>query len=131
MNELKNKILSVVCEVCDVDEQSIIGKSKVSPLPLFRGFYWYAIRRTLGVSNAAIAKLVSDDECHYSSAGIGLGINRAINALSKEKYWQDCWEKVSEKLSIPKQNKPDGNISITMLVPKGMKNRFKIEVKEK
>lgn len=131
MKESIKHIMDVVCEICDIDPQMLNSKSKVTPLPLFRGFYWYTIRRAIGVSNATIAKLVSCDEYQYTSAGIGLGISRAINALTKEKYWQDCWERVAETLDLPRGKKHNSNITLVMYVPHGMKNKFKVEIKEK
>lgn len=130
-NNIDN-IINIVCDVCDVKREEVMCNSRQIPLPLFRGFIWYAIRKVTGYSNAYIAKITADENCHYTGGAVGIAINRIMDAMQRDRYWKTCWKEVADRLDLPSNIKNGDNaITIIAVVPKGQKDNVKIEIKER
>lgn len=131
MKESIDKILSYVCEECDMTREEVLSHRRIMPIPLVRGFFWYLIRRTTGFSNQHIATITSHNEYTFTSAGVGSSITRIIDAISHDRLWNARWKKAIVDLNLAKAIEKDEEVLVSMIVPKGMKDKVKIEIKEK
>lgn len=127
-----NFIIDVVCEICNVDRTQLLSNSRKHSLPVFRGFLWYVIRRVTRCSNSHIAKVTATSEREYTGAAVGVAINKAMELIYREKYWRKCWDDVATKLQLSNSNIDEqDDIDITIVVPKGRKNKVNVKIKEK
>ena len=131
MKESVEYILNYVCEVCDMTSAEVLSHRRIMPIPLVRGFFWYLVRRATGYSNQHIANITSTGEYTFTSAGVGSSITRIINAISHDRLWNARWKQAIIDLNLAKAIEKDEEVVVSMLVPKGMRNKIKIEIKEK
>lgn len=132
MNEGIERILSAVCDVCDTSRDALLSADRTAPKPMLRAFFWYAIRRGMGYSNKNIANELSMQNGYiYTPAGIGIGITRAIDAISRDKLWKNRWQRLISELDLRMVDDGDNNITVTMFVPRGMSDRVKFDIKER
>ena len=121
----------LVAELCDVEQQEISSKSKTLPLPICRGFCWYAIRVTFDATYSELANMTDLLGCHYTSAGIGASVGQAITQSIRSPHWSRVWDKVKAILpSDAVKNTTDKTIVIQIIIPKGSKDNIKFEIKE-
>lgn len=131
MKESIERILTYVCETCDMTREEILSHRRITPIPLVRGFFWYLIRRTTGFSNLHIAKVTSNGKYTFTSAGVGSSISRIIDAISHDKLWALRWKKAVQDLDLGKSVEKDEEFVLSMTVPRGMRNKVKIDIKER
>lgn len=132
MLTLYNEIGYYIAELCDVKRDDIFSKSKVSPLPICRGFCWYAIRVAFDATYGEISKMTKLAGCQFTSAGISFSVNEAISLTGRSNDWARVWDKI--KATLPKKAIKGGNeesIVIQIIIPKGSKENIKFEIKEK
>jgi len=129
MVALFKEVSAFVAKMCDVNQDDILSKSKVLPLPICRGICWYAIRVAFDVTYVEIANLMKTMGCEYTSAGISFSVGQAINLSIRSPHWSKVWNKV--KSILPNDvEKNDKNIVIQIIIPKGSKDNIKFEIKE-
>ena len=127
-----NAVSTLVAELCDVNQEDIASKSKTLPLPICRGFCWYAIRVMFDATYGEISKLTETIGSHYTSAGISFSVGQAIKQSIRSPHWSRVWNKVKEILpSDVIKNEKDKTILIQIIIPKGSKENIKFEIKEK
>ena len=131
MKESIEHILNYVCEVCDMTSAEVLSHRRIMPIPLVRGFFWYLIRRTTGYSNQHIAAITSTEDYMFTSAGVGSSITRIINAISHDRLWNARWKQAIIDLDLAKAIERDDELVISMIVPRGMKDKVKIDIKER
>lgn len=126
---LYQSVWNLVAELCDVDKDEILTKSKVMPLPICRGMCWYAVRVAFDATYVELAKLMDVMGCKYTSAGISFSVGQTINLSIRSPHWSRVWDKV--KSILPNDVvKSDKNIVIQIIIPKGSKDNIKFEIKE-
>lgn len=125
-----DKIIDVACKACGVTREDVFCGKRTEPLPTFRGFVWYTMRKVAGYSNGYIAEITATDGRKYTGAAVGIAINKAVELIYKEKFWRECWNKVTEELNISANTNNKGLITVTFNVPKGEMERIKVEIKE-
>lgn len=129
MTFLYQSVASLVAELCDLKQEDILSKSKVSPLPVCRGICWYAVRVAFDTTYIELAKLMETMGCKYTSAGISSSVGQAVNLSIRSPHWSRVWNKV--KSILPNDVvKNDKNIVIQILIPRGSKDNIKFEIKE-
>lgn len=131
MKDSIENVLNFVCETCDMTKDEILSHNRTMPLPLVRGFFWYLVRRATGYSNLHIAKITSYNGYTFTSAGVGSAITRIMDAITHDKLWASRWSKAVIDLDLAKAIEKDEEVLVTMVVPKGMKHKVKIDIKEK
>ena len=130
MKEQIERILDFVCAQCDTTRDDLLSQSRHMPLPLIRGYLWYIIRRATGFSNNRIAKETSANGYVYTEAGIGIAINRAMDAISHDRIWALRWEDAVNTFNLARIVSKKEEINLVMTVPYGMKNKINFEIKE-
>lgn len=130
MKEQIERILEFVCEQCDIKRDDLLSQDRCMPLPLVRGYLWYIIRRVTGYSNKRIAHETAVNGYVYTTAGIGIAINRAIDAISHDRIWANRWEDTVNAFGLAKIVSKKEEINIVMTVPYGMKHKINFEIKE-
>lgn len=131
MKEGIERILQVTSEVCDIEVERILSPSRSVPLPQVRGLFWYALRKAYGYTNANIAELTSSEDFNFTPAGVGMAIVRVINSIHTDIVWKRRWMKLVEQLNLNETINRDNSIAMTMTVPRGWKDKVKIDIKER
>lgn len=131
MIAIYDSVSKIVAELCDVNQQDIMSKSKTLPLPACRGICWYAIRFAFDATYVELSKLTESLGCKYTSAGIGFSVGQAISLSIRSPHWSKVWNKVKDSLptGVVKGNN-DKTIFIQIIIPKGSKDNIKFEIKE-
>lgn len=125
------EILDMVCELCAVDKQALMSKSRAMPYPQVRGFFWCILRKVTGYSNNYIAEESAKFGHKYSIPCIGSAITRISHSIYHERLWRDRWDAVVTKYGLEKKDKYNNKIDVTIYVPKGMKQSINVEIKER
>lgn len=130
MKEQIERILEFVSLQCDTKKEDILSQDRQMPLPLIRGYLWYIVRRATGFSNKRIAIETAVNGYVYTTAGIGIAINRAMDAIAHDKIWAKRWEEAVEVFNLARIISKKEEIKLVMTVPYGMKNKINFEIKE-
>lgn len=131
MRESTEKILDVVCEVCGAEKASVLSTKRTVPVPQIRGLFWYSLRKANGYTNEQIAMETAFNGYKFTAAGVGLAIVRILNSITTDAMWKSRWDEIVERLGLSRKIEIDNSISISMLVPRGFKNKVKLDIKER
>lgn len=131
MRESTEKILDVVCEVCCIDKELVLSTKRTVPIPQVRGLFWYSLRKAYGYTNEQIAKETEINSHRFTQAGVGMAIVRILNSITTDAMWKERWTKIVETLDLAKKVDVDNSISVSMTVPRGFKDKIKIDIKER
>lgn len=131
MKKNKDDVLKFVCDTCELTEEELLSRNRTMPLPLVRGFYWFLLKKISGYSNEYIATITAYEGNKYTAAAIGSAIGRIIYSISHEKLWEDRWSEASKFFELVKKRDEVEDITVVVTVPKGNKDKVKINVKER
>lgn len=124
-------ILDTVCELCVVDKDVLMSKTRAMPYPQVRGFFWCVLRKVTGYSNNYIADVGAQFGHRYSVPCIGSAITRISHSIYHERIWRERWGKIVERYGLAKKDKLNNKIDVVLYVPRGMKQSINIEIKER
>lgn len=131
MRENVEKILDVVCDVCCIDKSLVLSTTRAVPIPQVRGLFWYSLRKSFGFTNEQIAKETATNEHQFTPAGVGMAIVRILNSITTDAMWKARWLEIVEILGLAKRVDADNSISVSMTVPRGFKDKVKVDIKER
>lgn len=124
-------IIAATCKVLDCSREQLLTKCRKDPLPTFRGFLWYVLRKTANCSNKHIAQIPLVDGGHFSATAVGIAINRAIERIKTDSYYHECWDKITNAIPFQPIMLDDIEVTLTINVPLELKGKIKINVNEK
>lgn len=130
-----------VARLCGVEQDDLFTKDKTQQCVFARWLYWYAMRYMYGETYNQIASRVTVfDGYRFTGNNIGLGISSMTKKIGLEKTWKDRWLVIKRFIDTYKDpmayhvndfcHPNPQKYKFTLNVPKGLKDKVSIEIKE-
>lgn len=128
----KEYLIDCVCAECGVEREEIFSKRRKSRLVHARWLYWYAYRYMTNESFDEIAKSNKKYGHDFDSRSITGGVNKMAYMISREQHWASRWAALRRTIKLrDDEQKTLFTQKITIYIPKELKNKVEIEIKEK
>lgn len=133
--DMRDYLAETVASLCNVDKSAMLGESDKTYLSQARWLFWYSYRYMTGETFEKISILTADDESgarKFTTTAIGAGCNKMSALIATDSLWRKRWEVVKKIIKLrenPLAPKEDNTIVIN--VPKDLRDKIKIAIKEK
>lgn len=132
--EVRNGLAEITASLCEVKKELMLGDCNVLKVSQSRWLYWYAMRYMTGETYEGIAR--STERMYgkrFSAQGVAMGITKMSRMIDTEAVWKRRWIVIRQ--AIRKDNDDcqgtDKEHVITVEVPKSLRGKIRIEIKEK
>lgn len=127
---IQDYIAECVASICNVDLNSMFCNFDKIHTAHARWLFWYAVKYMTNMSCRCVAEQTSVYGKKYTEQGIARSINKMSLMIENETLWKRRWTIIKKiiKLGEPERNDIP---TITIVVPRELKDKVKIEFKEK
>lgn len=126
-------LADIVASLCNIDKMTMLGSSEKAYVAQVRWLFWYAYRYMTGETFEKIGRMTHDCGGHkFASNGIGQGVNKMSALINSDPIWQRRWTTVKRIIKLREQEsevKVDN--AITINIPRGLREKINIIIKEK
>jgi chromosomal replication initiation ATPase DnaA len=129
--DTRKYLADFVAALCNVPKEKMLANTHVACCAHARYLYWYAYRYMTNESYEKIAKRSSEDEHRYTQSAIATGVNKMSGMIEKEPLWSKRWFVLKRIIKLHSNDEDKINSSIVIQVPKEIKDRISITIKEK
>jgi hypothetical protein len=129
--DIQSYLLRCVASLCDVDEKRILSNTDVIYIAHARWLYWHAYRYMTNESYEKIAKSTSQDGFTFSTRAVQSGVNKMSMMISNEPLWQKRWTVIKRIIKLRDRREEKVDNTITINIPRELKDKINILIKEK
>ena len=126
-------LADTVASLCNIERKDMLRSGSEEHLAKPRWLFWYAYRYMTGETLEKVADMTERCGGHrFTPNGIGQCVNKMAQMISSEPMWTKRWTIIKRIIKIREsvtEKKSEGTITITL--PKELKDIINIEVKEK
>ena len=122
-----------VAVLCDVDKSLMLSDCNTIHVAQARWLYWYAYRY---MTSETYEKIVANTErlCgkRFTKQGVASSVNKMSLLIESQPIWKKRWTISRRIIKLRDGNEEEGekNSTIVIHVPKGLKDRLNIQIKE-
>lgn len=131
--DIMTYLADTVASLCNIERKEMLKSSSEEHLSKPRWLFWYAYRYMTGETLEKISEMTTRCGGHrFTPNGIGQCVNKMSKMISTEPMWVKRWTIIKRIIKIREsvtENKSEGTITITL--PKELKDIINIEVKER
>ena len=120
-------LASHVARLCNVTEDELRESRDRAYKSQARWLLWYAYRYMTGESYAMIA-MRHGGKVHTRT--VASGIVKMTHLIGNDELWRNRWNVLRHLIKSTKTKEEDLSITVLVQVPKGMKDKVKLEIKE-
>ena len=126
-------LADTVASLCNIDRKDMLKPTYEAHFAQPRWMFWYAYRYMTHETLEKVADMT--EQCggyRFTPNGIGQSVNKMAQMISSEPMWTKRWTIVKRIIKIREsvtEKKQEG--TITIIVPKELKDIINIEVKER
>lgn len=98
-----------------------------------RWLYWYAYRYMTNESLTKIAHMTNTVYgCNKTQSGISYAINKMGDMIQTSPVWRKRWTAIKDIIKIRWKSQKEENeiVTITLSIPKSIRNNVKVDIKE-
>ena len=131
--DMMTYLADTVASLCNIDKDEMLSKTARPHIANARWLYWYAYRYMTRETYEKIAEMTNRiAKGHFTASTICSACNRMEELKSSEPMWQKRWNTIKRIVRM-RDCSGSGNdeYTITVCVPRELKEMIKIEVKEK
>ena len=126
-------LADTVASLCNIDRDEMLKPSSEAHLAQPRWLFWYAYRYMTSETLEKVSEMTERCCGHrFTPSGIGQCVNKMSQLINTVPIWTKRWTIIKKiiKLRYADSNKSTEN-TITITVPKELKDIINIEIKEK
>lgn len=131
--DIMEYLAATVASLCNIELKDMLKLSSEEHLAKPRWLFWYAYRYMTGETLEKVAEMTARCGGHrFTPNSIGQCVNKMSQMISSEPTWTKRWTIVKRIIKIRDSvtdKKSDGTITIT--IPKELRDIINIEIKEK
>lgn len=133
---VQDYLANIVAALCDVNIDEMFSNTNVSRLTHARWLFWYAYRYKTAFSYEAIAKNTERYGHPYDLRTIQNAVNKMSSMIDASNEWSHRWEVIKRIIKLsqtaPRADEEElKDATIVISIPKELKNKLNIVVKEK
>ena len=127
---------NIVASLCDISLPDLLTSTTKIYHSQARWLYWYALRHMQGDTYEQIAQKTKADGCNFTPRSVGTGIAQMSMLIEREPKWKKRWYIIKNAIADitgdeEKRDAIEGKHEITIVVPKSIKGKININIKEK
>lgn len=126
----QDDIASFVASICQVAVPDMMTRTDKLHFNHARWLFWYAYRYATYEPFIKIADVTSRWGRRFTEQGISSSVNKMGRLISANTMWTKRWLLVKRLINAQNKKHEDDN-TIVILVPRGMRDSIKVEIKEK
>lgn len=127
--DVQKYLADMVASLCRVSIADLLSEKQKTHIAHSRWLYWYAYRYMTNEPYYKMAEVSSTLGARVSEQGISAGINKMQDLINNNNVWQQRWYVLKKIIKLRKQEKEVVNATITIQVPKELKNKIKFDIK--
>lgn len=131
--DIMTYLADTVASLCNISRNDMLKGSSEAHLAQPRWLFWYAYRYMTSETLEKVADMTKRCGGHrFTPNGIGQCVNKMSQMISSEPMWTKRWtiiKRIIKLRDVDSNKKQDSTITIT--VPKELKDIINIEIKER
>lgn len=126
-------LAETVASLCNIECKDMLKISSETRFAQPRWLFWYAYRYMTNETLEEIADMTQRCGGHrFTTSGIGQCVNKMSQMISSEPMWAKRWTIIKRIIKLRNtDNKKSSDNTITITVPKELKDIINIEIKER
>lgn len=131
--DVMSYLADFVANICDVNKEQILSDCNTIYVSQARGLFWYAYRY---MTNETFEKIAQRTEHingkRFTEQGVATSVYKMSQLIDQNTLWKKRWtilKRIIKTINTDKKKPTDNTIVIQ--IPKGMREKFKFEIKEK
>lgn len=128
---VREYLADVVASLCGVSTKEMMSNSNAAHISQPRWLYWYAYRYMTGESYTKMSNVLNFDTKGFTTNGIRVGVEKMSTMIDTELIWNKRWTIVKKIIKLRGQDKENVDNTIVVQVPKSLKGKVNITIKEK
>lgn len=120
-----------VAAVCGVEREDMFSNSDTACFAHARYLYWYAYRYMTGESYEKMARQVPNGGHRFVLRSIQNGVNRMSMMIEEQPLWKKRWTIIKRIIKLREQDDDYIDKTIVIQVPKTLKGKVNISIKDK
>lgn len=129
--DIRTYLADCVAAVCGVDGKYMFSESDIACYAHARYLYWYAYRYMTGEAYEKMARQVPNGGHHFVLRSIQNGVSRMSQMIEEEPLWKKRWTIIRRIIKLREQGDECIDNTIVVQVPKELKGKVNISIKEK
>lgn len=123
-------LAETVAALCDVDVKLMLSGSEKVYVSQARALFWYAYRYMTNETYEKIA-LMTNRYHTFARVSVGQSINKMGVMIETEPLWKKRWVIIKRIIKLREQNADTVVDTITITIPKHLRDKVNINIKEK
>lgn len=120
-----------VAAICNISVTDLTSKEKASHIVHARWLFWYAYRYMTHESYPKMSKTVTDGSSFFTASALQLGVCRMSTMVANEPTWGKRWKAIKHFIKLRSQGEEKLDNTITINVPKHLKDTITIKIQDK
>lgn len=130
-NRAQDYLVDIVAALCGVTVEEMFAATNVARLTHARWLFWYASRYRSTASYDAIARRSERYGHAYDLKTVQNAVNKMSAMIDTTVEWGRRWEVVRRIINLRDEGRPEERDTIVIHVPRALKDKLNIEIKEK
>lgn len=129
--DMRRFIADCCASLCDVGVKEMLADTDVVYLAHARWLFWYAYRYMTNESYEKIALSTSEKGHSFSLRTIQNGVNKMSMMIASEPMWTKRWTIIKRIIKLREKEEPKRDNTITISVPRHLKDVINIRIIDK
>ena len=124
-------LAEAVASLCGVSAKEMMSNTNATYLTRPRWLFWYAYRYMTGDSYRKMSNALKVGSKEFSEKGIQGGIEKMSAMINEDSVWNRRWAVVKRIIKLREQEGESVDNTIVIQVPKTLKGKVNIQIKDK
>lgn len=120
-----------VASVCEVDVDVMLSDTNASNVAHARWLFWYAYRYLTNESYEVIARSTARNGKTFALRSVQNGVTKMTMLINDIPFWKKKWNLVKRIIKLRDGDREKQDNTIVIAIPKELKEKIKIEIKDK
>lgn len=131
--DIQTYLADFVASICDVEKEQMLSDCNTLCVAQARGLYWYARRYMNNDTFERIARQTNHiNGKAFTEQGVAARVYKMSQLIDSEPLWRNRWSILKRIINTKYDDKEKDTDNVVVIqIPKGMREKFKIEIKEK
>lgn len=130
--DIQERLADFIAALCNITTEEMFSPTEKAFFSHARWLYWYAYRHLTKEPYERIAKKTEQlFGRKFTTMCVASAVNKMMLMIESEPVWKKRWYAVKRILSTDENFGKDEDNIIVIQVPKGMKEKFNITIKER
>lgn len=131
--DIMEYLADTIASLCNIERKDMLKSGSEAHFAQPRWMFWYAYKYMTGETLEKISEMTERCGGHrFTPSGIGHCVNKMSQMINTETIWNKRWSIIKRIIKLrDTETMKSSEVSITITVPKELKDIINIEIKEK